>query len=135
MSNENRGGHRIYKADDIRKYIEIETIKIDDFFKDKNDKVNFILMDIEGSEVAAFNGMKKTLKKNKDVKILTEFWDWAIEKAGYNPKKFIEEISKSGFNISYMDENLKKLVPIEKKEVIKKAKEYKRDALNLFLFR
>jgi len=135
LSNENRGSHRIYEAEDMRKYIEIETIKIDDFFKDKNDKINFILMDIEGSEVAAFNGMKKILKKNKNVKILTEFWDWAIKKAGYDPKKFIEDISKSGFKISYMDEDLKKLVPIEKNEIIKKAREYKRDALNLFLSR
>jgi len=133
LSTENKGSHRIYQAGDSRKYVEIDVVSIDDFFKNKEDKVDFILMDIEGSEAKAFEGMKKVLRKNKKVKILTEFWDWAIEKAGDDSQKFIEEIVKTGFKISYMDEDLKKLVPIKKDEVISKLKEHKRDALNLFL--
>jgi len=64
------------------KYIEVETIKLDDYFKDKNIKVDVIKMDIEGAEGLALEGMKKILNENKDIKIFSEIVPGALIKTG-----------------------------------------------------
>lgn len=45
---------------------KIEVARLDDIFKKLGiDRLNFIKMDIEGSEIKALDGMKKIMKKNK----------------------------------------------------------------------
>jgi len=56
-------------------------------------------MDIQGAEMLALEGMEKTLKKNDNLLLLTEFWPYAIEKSGFLPSEFIEKIQKFGFKI------------------------------------
>jgi trehalose-6-phosphate synthase len=43
----------------------VKTVSIDDFVKKNNIAVDFIKMDIEGSEIAALKGAKETIKKYK----------------------------------------------------------------------
>jgi len=68
-SDGNTGGGRINPIDiNIhKKPIEIDVVSLDDYF---SGTVNFIKMDIEGSETMALRGMKNILKGN--VKILIE---------------------------------------------------------------
>lgn len=61
----NPAGYRIVENESMFTE-EIETISLDDFLSGENiQKVDFIKLDIEGSELAALNGAVKTIKRNK----------------------------------------------------------------------
>jgi len=97
LSENNKGDHRIFDSGDNRKKITIETISLDDYFKDSS-RINFVKMDIQGSEILALRGMKEILEKNKKhIKILAEFWPNGLKKAGANPKDFFNILKKYNF--------------------------------------
>jgi len=56
LCEDNTGDHRIYDLHDERKSIEIEAIRLDDYFKNYNGAVDFIKMDIQGAEGGQFKG-------------------------------------------------------------------------------
>jgi len=111
--------HRIYDSHDNRKFVEIDAIKLDDYFKNYHKKINFIKMDIQGSEGVAVQGMSYLLKKNKTVKIITEFWPTALKKAKTQPKDFLNSLSKQGFKFFDVNEQKMKIKPITVAEVLK----------------
>lgn len=80
MHGSNKAGHRTYDSRDGCRSIEVEAISVDDYFKNFNKKVDFIKMDIEGAEWLALKGMKSFLEKNKNTRIMTEFWPGAFKK-------------------------------------------------------
>ena len=88
----------------MRDVIEAESVKLDDFLKDE--KIDFIKMDIEGSEYLALDGMKSLIKKNQEVKIIAEF-------PNYKTLEFLRLLKKLEFKIYEMKRNTKELSPIE----------------------
>jgi FkbM family methyltransferase len=98
------GHHTINKPGGIKKYrpdydgeikeIEIDVVIADDFLKDKVEKVDVIKIDVEGAEVLAFNGMKKILKGNQNVKIFLEFFPLLIQEMGDSPEEFIRQLQE-----------------------------------------
>jgi len=88
----------------VRDLIEVEGVKLDDFMKDE--KIDFIKMDIEGSEYLALDGMKSLIKKNPEVKIIAEF-------PNYKPLEFLRLLKKLEFKIYEMKGDTKELSPIE----------------------
>lgn len=55
-------------------FVEVETATLDDFFKEK--KIDLILVDAEGAEGIILEGGKETIKKNRKIKLIVEFWPW-----------------------------------------------------------
>ena len=90
--------HRTYPVDDYNEVIEIDATSIDDYVKGEF-KVDFIKMDIQGYESSALKGMINTLNANSQIKILTEFWPYGLNKAGVLVKDFIKQIEELGLNI------------------------------------
>ena len=107
------GAHRIYDSHDVRNSIEIETVTLDEFFKDKGNRIDIIKTDIEGAEIAAFQGMREILKKNDDLKILTEFWPEAIRTFGYSPEEGLSELIKLGFGLFHISQLKGETIPID----------------------
>ncbi len=107
LSDTDRATNRIYDAgmNDAHKIIEVETCSIDEFLHNKKMKINFIKIDAEGSEQGVVEGMKTTLKENKDISIMTEFFPFLIKKYGSNPKKYLETLEEMGFNIQNIMED------------------------------
>jgi len=107
--------------------INIDTISVDEFCEQKDLKVDFIKMDIEGSEVKAFEGMKKTLLNNPKIKMIVEFNPHAISDVGSSPEDFITFLQQYGLIFEVIDEHKKdRLNPITKKQLLKS------DVVNLF---
>ena len=84
-------------------YIEVKTVKLDDYFQDQYPKIDMIKMDIEGAESAALSGMSQILTKNHGIIFIVEFFPELIIKAGNNPAKLIESFASFGFNIFIVD--------------------------------
>ena len=107
--SESMGRHTIYNTKNVRKIIKIESVALDDFLEKYPKGIDFIKMDIEGAEYAALLGMSLILKKNKRVKIITEFMPDALRTFGIKPEDYLNLLIKHGFKIFNIDEKEKKM--------------------------
>lgn len=99
LSEDNKGDHRIYDFGDSRKSITVETVCLDEFLKNYKDKIDFIKMDIQSAEGVALRGMINTIRKNENIKILTEFWPMGLNNFYFDSKKFLGLLEDCGFNL------------------------------------
>lgn len=118
LSEENSGDHRIYDSHDCRQSIQIESIRLDDYFKDYDGKIDFIKMDIEGAEWAALQGMSRLLMKNKNLKIISEFWPLGLKRSGFAPEEYLKSLVQSGFELYHVNEKKKKIEAIDINEFL-----------------
>ncbi|MFH1656592.1 MAG: FkbM family methyltransferase [Candidatus Nealsonbacteria bacterium] len=99
--NQNKGIEVYSSGREIQeKSIEIETIILDDFLRDKTNKVDILKIDVEGAELLAVKGMKGILEKNRNIKILLEFFPLLIKEMGSSPKELMRILVREhGFNV------------------------------------
>lgn len=112
LSENNKADHRIYSSNDNRKFVEIKSVALDSYFKNKKTKINVVKIDVQGSEMMAFEGMVKLLKNNRYPKILTEFWPIGLKRCGSNSLVFLKYIRNLKYVIYYLD---------EKRNIVKKV--------------
>jgi FkbM family methyltransferase len=119
----NTAGNSLFKGKS-KKYREVEAIKLDDYFK-KNKKIDFVKLDIEGSEGRAMKGMSKILDVNKNIKLVTEFYPRFLEGVGkeinFGARDYLEFLIKKKFNLYYIDEKNSSLTLLSPKEILDKA--------------
>ena len=89
--------HRIIESSDARRWVKIDSIRMEDYFPDLSDSIDFIKMDIQGAEGLALEGMRGVLEKNQKIKILTEFWPEGLEISGYGAERYLCELADIGF--------------------------------------
>ena|SRR3990167_8027076 len=58
------------------------------------EKVDFIKMDIDGSEPRALKGLIKTFERNPQLKMVIEYYPECIEKCGNNPQDMMDILDK-----------------------------------------
>lgn len=114
----NKGDHRLYDSKDGRASIIVQTLRLDDFFRQLDKKVHFIKMDIQGSEAKAFEGMKGLLRKNLAVKLVTEFSPGSLKLNGSSPRKYLENLGRSGFKLWEISEKDAILRPAKPKALL-----------------
>ena len=131
LCEENKADHRICNLNDGRKSIEIESVRLDDFFKKYDGKIAFIKMDIQGAEGEALQGMQNLLKKNENVKIVAEFWPVGLKGFGVEPESFLGMLLKYGFTIYDMNEEKKKIRQITVAELLGAYTQEKKNFTNL----
>jgi FkbM family methyltransferase len=124
---------RIYQSDDCPKYVEVITTCLDDRFIDYNGLIDFIKMDVQGAEGAIIRGMPNLLKKNKNVKILTEFSPSLLNKSDMKPIEFLKLLVNHGFNLYDLNEKKMEVEPTGIDELIKNYPPEKDDYTNLLL--
>lgn len=118
LCEDNKGDHRIYDPHDGRKSIEVEVIRLDDYYKSYNGKIDFIKMDIQGAEGGAIQGMSLLLQKNKGLKIMTEFWPSGLKGFGIRPEQYVKLLVEHGFRLYQIDEQKKKIEPVNITELL-----------------
>ncbi len=79
--------------------ITIESLALDDLLPTIGQPIDFVKMDIEGSEEIAFKGMQKLWKVNPNFVLLMEFVPRHYEQRG---KLFFEKVTGQ-YSISYVD--------------------------------
>ena len=133
LNEDNRGDHRIYDSWDSRDFVEIEAIKLDDALRGESSGINFLKMDVQGAEVLVLRGAEEVLKKSADLSIVSEFWPYAIEKAGCDPAEFFQILDDNNFEIFNIDAVTKQVCPIiNTEEFIKKCSGGANGGANVF---
>lgn len=126
-SEENYGDHRAWgdksnSTDTKREKISVECQKLDDLIKDlKEEKINFIKMDVQGFEGKVIEGGQKVIKENKPI-IFFEYWPWAIKKSASDLQKMLMFLEKVYKKIFWIDEYIQIYTPVSKSFLIKKYK-------------
>jgi FkbM family methyltransferase len=90
----NSGMHRVYHSNECNDVLRIATTKIDGIVS----KVDFIKMDIEGSELGALKGMKNLLTNSKPT-ILMEYCPQYIREYGADPRDVYYFLKDLGYSI------------------------------------
>lgn len=80
--------------------IPVETVSLDDYLREHPQAVDFIKIDVDGSEPAVFSGMRSLLETPRPLAIFCEFCPGIIRTAGTDPQAFLEQIRNFGFAIS-----------------------------------
>lgn len=119
-NNGNRGDHRIYESDDgVRTRITVDAVRLDDAFK-PGTRFDFIKMDIQGAEVAAFEGMERLLQDNPGIRIVVELMPEQYSRSGHDVVLFLKQLTQlHGFRLNYIDESARKIVPVSDEELLR----------------
>src|ERR1043166_3786760 len=115
LCDTNSGMHRSYPSKWCNRHIKVEALAIDDMLFHK---IDFIKMDIEGSEMAALRGMKKLLSNSHPTMII-EFHPESIEEYGANPKEEYDFLKSLGYSIRLIP---KISIPISYEELEKETR-------------
>ncbi len=124
LSKDNTGDHRLYEAKDNREFIQVNQVRLDEYFENSKfkERISLIKMDIQGSEVRALRGML-TILKNKDIIIISEFWPYGLLKFGTKPENYTDLFSKFGFQPFIIDEEQKIISKTTPNELLKNYSE------------
>lgn len=115
---------RIYRPpNENRPTVEIEVVRLDDYFKNMDVKFDFIKSNVQGADFAALKGMSQVLKKSENVKIEVEFSPIMEKEFNANTEEFINNFSSMGFHFFEQWWFNKKLVPVDVEKLKRYAKE------------
>jgi FkbM family methyltransferase len=107
LSMINSGDHRLHDAEDhafynagrARTSIPVDATTLDIALLEHGGRADVIKMDIQGAEGEALHGMKRTLARNRDVVVMTEYWPYGLRKSGMHPIHFLRGFDALGFLI------------------------------------
>ena len=98
--------------------VQVETTTIDDFLKNRDIRIDFVMMDAEGSEKYILEGMKKTLQSNPNLEIIAEYNPYTFKLAETTAESFLDLVEKLGFFTYVIDDKDGKVKLTSKKEIL-----------------
>jgi len=109
----NVGDHRIYDSGDPRPSVEVEAVRLDEYFAEPRPRIDFLKIDIQGAELLALRGMERTLQESSQVKMLIEFWPAGLVRCGTQSRDLLQFLRTNGFRIHHLNERTQTVEPIE----------------------
>lgn len=121
LSSFNPGDHRMYDSGDGRQSVEIQTVRLDEYFQNIPGPIDFIKIDVQGAEGGVIESLGDLLENPRTPRLLimTEFWPFGLLRFGTDPKAFLEKLASHGFSFQNIDERKKTIAPITIDELLK----------------
>ena len=102
-------GSLFYESPGGGRWVEVDSVSLDDYFRDYTGGINFFKMDIEGGESAALRGMEKILSRTGEsdhgISGVVELSPHLLDNMGIVPEDFPREIKSYGFRIYSIDDD------------------------------
>lgn len=127
VDRSNQGGHSLFQLGQGTESIAIDLTSLDEYFADLDVTVDFIKMDIQQAEPLALKGMGELLKRQKEVRILTEIEPPQLRQSGIDPREFLDNLLKLGFRLFALDGDSVK--PTDPRQIIETYSPDKRNVL------
>jgi FkbM family methyltransferase len=118
LSEESSGGHTLFAYHDRRQQLEVDAVRLDDYFKHYTGRIDYIKMDIEGAEAEAIRGMPNLLRTHETLKLVTEFAPHHIKMSGIEPEEFLKMLARHGFELYNVNEMEKRIDRVEIGELL-----------------
>jgi hypothetical protein len=85
----------------VWEFVHVHVLRTEDEYCVHNNiqRVDFLKIDVEGSEEKVFLGMQKTLAANPDIKFVMEFIPGYLKAAGTDPVAFLNKVIGLGFKL------------------------------------
>ena len=107
----NLGAHRVnVPGENQKRFVEVEAVRVDDYFAAEARKVHFIKIDTEGAEALIVAGMKRLIAENADLKMAVELSPYALEDLGSSASELLSMLEELDFR--FYDLGLGPLVPL-----------------------
>ena len=120
LCSDNPGGHHLHDPVESEKSQIVKITSIDEFIKDKNKKIDFIKIDAQGAEQSILEGMKTTLKKNRNnLKVHLEFAPRALNASAGGLELALETMQRHFIKYMFLDEERMTLSEIMFDDIIK----------------
>ena len=113
LNEDNKSDHRIYRTDPRQPSVPIEAVRLDDYFRHADPRIDLIKIDIQGAEMAALQGMTRLLKANNTLRLIIEFLPAALTRFDTDPKDLLTFLSGLNFDFFDIDEDKKRLDPTD----------------------
>lgn len=97
LSESNKGDHRIYQTEEGRPAVDVEAVKLDDYFAGYSGSVDFVKIDTQGAEGVILEGMTELINGNDDIIIAVEYWPSGLQGLGYDSETFISLLRAHDF--------------------------------------
>jgi hypothetical protein len=94
----------LHASPEVREAVEVETVTLDSVFSGRAGGVDFVKIDVQGSEGVALDGMAGLLSRCPRVKVLVEFWPAGLQRAGYGVERVLGRLGMMGFRCYEIDE-------------------------------
>ncbi len=114
--------------------ITVKTAALDDVLRDVP-RIDFMKIDIEGSEGKAFRGMQGIVKKNPSMRIVMEFYPMLLKKAGEDPRAVFDSLVRAGFAIHDLKDSPELGAPVSTESIVKAYPPTENSMTNLYLSR
>lgn len=106
-------GHPSHKVLD---QVDVEVKKADELLVNKT--VSLIKIDTEGVEISVLDGLKETIERNKDLKIIVEFNPRCLKNAGKSVSEFFKKINDLGFCPFLIDDENNSLTKLSEENIL-----------------
>ena len=117
LSNTDPGSHKIYSSPNVsKKNIIVDAISLDSYLKKHSidpETINFVKIDVEGSEFGVLQGMKTILSKTNDLKIILEFDPIQFRESHVDPNDILVFLKNFDFSFFMIDNKLNKITSLD----------------------
>jgi FkbM family methyltransferase len=79
----NKGDHRIFRSEEPRPIVEVEAVRLDDYFAGYDKPIDFVKIDTQGAEGVILEGMDGLLRKQEHIVMAVEYFPHGLDGLGY----------------------------------------------------
>lgn len=103
LSTKNSGDHRLCQTDEKRAAVGVETVALDEYFRGKARRVDFVKVDTQGAELLVLAGMRTTLHMNPRARLLLEFWPHGLVGLGGTGSRLLSLLDELGYSVGKVE--------------------------------
>ncbi|HLI45773.1 MAG TPA: FkbM family methyltransferase [Geobacterales bacterium] len=123
----------LYDKEGAKKCIKVPCMRLDDYFKNVNEEISLIKMDVQGAEFDVMKGATNLLKQLRA--IIFEFWPYGLKLANSEPKEMLRFLENNNFKLFNIDIQNKNIERIDIEEFIRKIPNNKEYYTNILVLK